>query len=103
MSWSLSVVGDAEHIREYVRRASHHWWKAMETEERLLIDHLVGHAVKDLESGVLHALTGRGHSADGHYEAHLTVDKVRATDLPPPIPDETSGTASTADAETPPA
>jgi predicted RNA-binding protein Jag len=49
VSWSLRLEGTAEEIREAVHHHEAVHWRAMPLAERLVVHHLVGHAVEQLD------------------------------------------------------
>lgn len=87
MSWSLHAVGPKDHLQEYVRRHCHHYLRDTDPGERALINHVVGHALRQADDGRLYDLSANGHADADQYAVSVSVWAVRPTDLPPAIPD----------------
>lgn len=87
MSYSVEVAGDVAHIREYLKRYAHHYWSHMTAEEKGIVHHVVGHALRRLDPNKSHILSASGHEDDYGFTMTVSVRRF-ADDLPPPVPDE---------------
>lgn len=90
MSFQINGIGDPVHLRELVRRHLHHYDQHLAEDERLLVNHLIGHGLRHMPAGVLYQMAVSGHEDTRHYDVRLTLDRIESTELPPPVPDDES-------------
>ncbi len=88
MSWSVAGTGTPAHLKEVVRRHAHHFWGHMTDAEIGAIRHAISHALGTLEQDALHTFQASGHSDSHRVELHLTAERLEATPLPDPVPED---------------
>lgn len=75
MSWSIHAEGTPDEVRAEIREHEDQYWRHMPVTERLLVHHVLGHAVTVFEeANGLKPMTLHGNGHEGGGSTSMRVD-----------------------------